>query len=872
MPIKPDNHLTNLQKDKQSATRSAAKDPANLTEISEKLEESEARYRAIFEYTGTAMIVIDRDTTILMANHKLEEITGYAHEESLKRRKWTEVVVPEDAERMMEYHQKRRDNPDSVPNEYEFRLIDKNGNRRDLLLNAVLIPGTDQTLVSLVDITPLRSSVRALRESEKRYRNLVENATDIIYTTDLEGNFTSANASALATYGFTAEDILKTNIRALIDPAYLQLALEKMADKISSPSSTRYELLTRTGSGKPVWIEVSTRIIREADRSIGIQGIARDITERKLYEEQLRDSITRFKETADLLPGIICEIDTNLRLTYTNELGLTFFGFTHEDFERGISVLDIVPLNERPRFLQDVANISSGDFGNPKLYELVRQDGSRLQMIINSAPIQKNGITVGIRSSLVDITDRVTAELRLRESEERFRTIFSSSPIGIALFSPDGRLTDNNISFSAMAPAEINLSQQGALFSIPGMSKALREKLDEGIPVNYETSYRTEGGGSISKLSFEWNLTTICSAEKEPAMYLAQVQNITIRKQTLDAVIQKERNATARAEALVVGLQRELREKKGISNMVSRSPQMQQIFGILPEVAQASATVMVIGDSGTGKELIARSLHDLSSRKERPFVAINCSALPDNLLESELFGYCAGAFTDAKKDKPGRFALAEGGTIFLDEIGDISPAMQVKLLRVLQERIYEPLGATTPQTADVRVIAATNKDLRAMVTKGSFREDLFYRINIVTISLPPLKERRCDIPILCAHFVDKFNIQYKKHIAGVSNDAMQLLLAHEFPGNIRELENIIEHAFIFCKDEQIGTTHLPALLRDHSPESDSAVLSSIKNFEELERLYLKAILAECGNDRIKAAERLGIHKATIFRKIKQLGL
>jgi len=829
-------------------------------------------YRSAFEYTGTAMLVIDSDTTILTANHTLEEITGYAHEESLKRRKWTEVVVPEDLERMLEYHQKRREAPESVPGEYEFRLIDRYGGKRDMLLHVAIIPGTDKSLVSLVDISRLKKTERALRKSEHKYRDLFENATDIIYTIDLEGNFTSANLSALKTYGYNEDDILRTNIRELIDPTYLGFALEKISDKVQQSTQTRYEILTRTRSGEPVWVEVSTRLIRDADRTVGIQGIARDITERKMYEEKLQESMNRFKETADLLPGIICEIDTSLNLLYANELGLSIFGFTSEDFKRGISVLEIVPEDERERFFQDIRNISSGDYGNPKLYELISRDGRKLQMIINSSPIIKNGTVIGIRSSLFDISDRIFAEKQLRESEERFRSVFSFSPIGIALFNPAGRLIDFNDSFRTMLMLTGDTGRKIRLDTLTGLTSQRKKQLEEGTPVVTETRYSIDKDVESTTKSLEWHLSTISSGQNATTMFLAQVQDVTAREEAHEAHLQKERDATARAEARIAGLQRELSEQTSFHNMISRSPAMKQVFDIMPEVALASASVLIIGDSGTGKELIARSLHDLSSRKDNPFIAVNCGALPDTLLESELFGYRPGAFTDAKKDKPGRFALAEGGTLFLDEVGDISQAMQVKLLRVLQERVYEPLGATQPVKTDVRIIAATNKNIPDMVGKGMFREDLYYRINIVTVELPPLRERRCDIPLLCNHFIERFNLRYNKNITGLSDQALELLLAWDFPGNIRELENTIEHAFIFCKDSWIEVDHLPSVLRNRSGKNAQALLEGVKNLEDLERAFLQSQLADCNNDRAQVAQRLGIHKTTLFRKLRQLGI
>ncbi|HOP36411.1 MAG TPA: sigma 54-interacting transcriptional regulator, partial [Syntrophales bacterium] len=256
-------------------------------------------------------------------------------------------------------------------------------------------------------------------------------------------------------------------------------------------------------------------------------------------------------------------------------------------------------------------------------------------------------------------------------------------------------------------------------------------------------------------------------------------------------------------------LRRELEGKFRAGDLTSRSPLMQRLFEVLPAVAASPSTVLILGETGTGKELVARTIHSLSPRNRGPFVAVNCGALPDTLLESELFGYKAGAFTGARKDKPGRFALADGGTLFLDEISEVSPALQVRLLRVLQDRTYEPLGSTRSETADVRVIAATNEDLAERVRSGLFREDLYYRVNVVRLELPPLRRRKEDIPLLADQFIARFNHLQGKNVSGITPEALSLLMAYDWPGNIRELENAIERAFILVDDGTIGLPHLP---------------------------------------------------------------
>lgn len=321
----------------------------------------------------------------------------------------------------------------------------------------------------------------------------------------------------------------------------------------------------------------------------------------------------------------------------------------------------------------------------------------------------------------------------------------------------------------------------------------------------------------------------------------------------------------------VEALRQELKGRSTVGDLVSRSPLMQRVFEVLPAIAASPSTVLVLGETGTGKEVMARTIHSLSPRKEGPFVAVNCGALPDTLLESELFGYKKGAFTGAQQDKPGRFALARGGTIFLDEIGEISPALQVRLLRVLQERSYEPLGATRSENADVRVIVATNKDLAALVKQGRFREDLYYRVNVVRLELPPLRRRKEDIPLLAEQFIAYFNRLQQRKIQGLTTDATSLLMAYHWPGNIRELENSIERAFILCHNGLIDMSHLPSeLTGQHAGFVAESDLRSAR--AALDAQTILTALERNGFNRLAAAKELGIHKTTLFRRMKKLGL
>ena len=332
---------------------------------------------------------------------------------------------------------------------------------------------------------------------------------------------------------------------------------------------------------------------------------------------------------------------------------------------------------------------------------------------------------------------------------------------------------------------------------------------------------------------------------------------------------------TFRDLTALTSMRAQLHQKYSFDQLVSNSKVMQRLFAIMPEVAASPSTVLISGESGTGKELVARALYRISDRSTMPFVAVNCGALPEALLESELFGYKAGAFTDARKDKEGRFAAAEGGVLFLDEIGDVPQAIQVKLLRVLQEKVYEPLGSNSPVKTDVRIITATNRDLQTLVQAGKFREDLYYRLNVVRIHLPPLRERKEDIPLLVDQLIQEFSAQQAKDIVGIATSALNILMHHDFHGNIRELKNIIEYAFILCDGGYILPQHLPDPFNavPHLPETESeSDPERPHTLEEIERQAIFLALEKNKWKKSATCEELGISKDTLRRKLSKFNL
>jgi two-component system NtrC family response regulator len=367
-------------------------------------------------------------------------------------------------------------------------------------------------------------------------------------------------------------------------------------------------------------------------------------------------------------------------------------------------------------------------------------------------------------------------------------------------------------------------------------------------------------------------MTAFASVEAAVEAMRLGAENYLVKPLDVNAVLVFLEKALEKRRLVreAAGLRERVRERYRLDGLVGDAPELQAVYEVVKQAAPTKATVLVLGESGTGKELIAQALHELSPRKDKAFVKVACAALSETLLESELFGHERGSFTGAVGRKEGRFELADGGTLFLDEIGEISPTVQVKLLRALQTREFERVGGTQTLKVDVRVVAATNRDLAAESKAGRFREDLYYRLNVVAVTLPPLRRRRGDIPALAAHFIEKYCDSYGKKIKGLTPGTLNAMLAHDWPGNVRELENAIERAVVLCKGTELTADDLPATLRGARPaQRDAGSLIPGASLAEIEREAILRTLELLGGSTSRAAEMLGISVRKIQYRLKE---
>jgi formate hydrogenlyase transcriptional activator len=689
---------------------------------------------------------------------------------------------------------------------------------------------------------------------------LFKRSPDAVVVTDGAGKIVEANATAETLFGHTREELIGSPIEILI-PERFRPAHPAHRSAFSSQPSVRpmgigLELFGRRKDGTEFPVDVMLSPI-ELGESKCVLCVVRNISRRKRAEEALAQSEERLR----LLVGQVKEyaifmLDSAGNVATWNSgaerikgykaeeiIGMHFSRFyTQEDIEQG-----------KPARELQIA-VAEGQFEDEGWR--LRKDGSRFWAnVIITAIRDSNGSLLGFSKVTRDFTDRRQAEETIRVSEQRFRSLFEFSPDAIIVTDKQGKITETNQQVTSLFGYETAaLAGKSIQNLIPTWSQ--QQAKSSRLLARAELQGKHRNGQEIP-------LDLTVSKVDTPAgeIILNIVRDLSERVRAQEAL--------ERTELEKQYLEEELSLEHSFEDIIGESAGLKKVLKQVETVANADATVLILGETGTGKDLIARAIHQLSSRREKTLVKLNCAAIPTGLLESELFGHEKGAFTGALSQKVGRLELAHRGTLFLDEVGDLPLELQPKILRALQEKEFERLGSTRTIPVDVRLVAATNRNLEQMVAAREFRSDLYYRLRVFPITLPPLRERREDIPLLASYFVTKHARRMGKQIESIPKDVMKSLTKWDWPGNVRELENFIERAVILTKGPmlRVPLAELKAPVEDKSAEDTS--------LETTERHHILRVLKETKgviSGAKGAATRLGLKRTTLNSKLKKLGI
>jgi two-component system, NtrC family, response regulator HydG len=568
---------------------------------------------------------------------------------------------------------------------------------------------------------------------------------------------------------------------------------------------------------------------------------------------KMEKELERYRTIINEVEDAVAELDLNGTIQFSNLSGYRIWGAgVGETLGRSYrSYTD----RKTAQIIYEAYNrvFRTGMAGRNIIYEIIRNDGQR-RIVEDSVSLIRNqeGAITGFRTVSRDITDRKEAENKLAEHRTRLEAIFRSVKDAIITVDPELRVIEANASAQTICGLDAQ-SLVGRIFP-----QCLTKCAQSCCDVLQQTLQKKR---TIREYRVECGL----ARRHQQLVSVSSSPLLNPEGRFMGAVL------VIRDITVLRDMERELREKHQYQNIIGKSKKMQDIFALLEELADLETTVLLTGESGTGKELIAKALHYSGHRAFKPFMAVNCSALAESLLESELFGHVKGAFTGAINSRQGRFQAANGGTILLDEVGDISPLIQLKLLRVLQEKEFERVGEATAQKVDVRVIASTNKNLQEKIKRGEFREDLFYRLKVVEIHLPPLRERLDDVPLLADHFRQSFNRRFKKNIEGISSDVLATFMDYHWPGNVRELEHVIERAFVLCHGGMIVMEHLPTEIR-HRKAPAVPMAAGTRTDKPTQAQNIIDALNQTFWNKSKAAAALGISRQTLYRKMKAFDL
>jgi PAS domain S-box-containing protein len=800
-------------------------------------------------------------------NRQTLEYFGKTNEE-LKDWALTDAVHPDDIPRIIEA--RIRSIEEGRIYEVEHRCRRADGVYRWFQVRGLPVRDPENKIAAwyllLTDIDDRKRAEQKLLQSEADFRTITNNIPGFVHTMSPTGEVAFLNQQILEFFGKSSEELKDWAQSDVCHPDDLPRLLETLRRSFETGQICDVELRCRRADGVYRWFQSRGRPVRNAEGQITAwYFLLTDIDDRKRAEQKLRQSEQDLRTITDTIPQPIVVLSPDGRTLYVNQVALDLTGFTIDSLdERGFwfRVVHADDVNRLRTERQE--KLLRGDAFELEFRASFKNGQYRWQLMRYNPLKDESGQIIRWYSTATDIDDRKRAEERLRQSEENLRTITDTIRQPIVVLAPDGAmLYANRVALENSGLTMSELKDRGFLARVchlDDVDRVVDERsagLSKGLPFDSEMRVLFKSG------QYRWQLMQYNPLRDEYGQIIRWYATAT------DIDDRKRAEERLHNENLV--LREEIDRSSMFEEIVGSSKPMAALLKKVDKVAPSDSTVLILGETGTGKELIARALHRRSKRATRAFVKVNCAAIPQSLIASELFGHEKGAFTGALQRRLGRFEAANGGTLFLDEIGELPMETQIALLRVLQEREFERVGSNHPVSVDVRVIAATNRDLRAAVADGTFRQDLFFRLNVFPISVPPLRERVEDIPLLVEYFVGRFAKESGKRIRHISKDTLEQLKGYDWPGNIRELQNVIERAVILCETDTFLVDE-SWLEREPGESSQGEGLSALAD-REVE--MIEAALAET-HGRISgptgAAAKLGIPRQTLESKIRRLGI
>jgi PAS domain S-box-containing protein len=836
--------------------------------------QSQDEIRRIFDRIPALAWAARADGSAEFFNRRWLDYTGLSVEQA-RDWGWTVALHPDDLNGLVDYW--RSVLASREPGEVEARLRRFDGVYRWFLFRATPSFDDDGRVVKWfgtnTDIEDRKRAEILLAQSEERFRLIVESVPGFVCTLNATGEVELLNRQTLEYFGKTTEDLKEWTTSDAVHPDDLPRVVEAWRHAVETGQPYALELRQRRADGVYRWFQSRALPARDTEgRITGWYMLLTDIDDRKCAEAALRSSEQDLRLIIDSIPGFVATLSAAGEIELLNRQVLEYFGKTAEEIKNWATSDGIVHPDDVPGLMG--AWRRAIEAGQPVEIEhrSRRADGVYRWIQVRWLP-QRDADSRIVRwySLAMDIDERKRAEGELEKafdqiakSEAELRTIIDAIPQLIVALGADGNVLSANqalLEYTGLAKDDVRSERFGEVFH-PEDTERLRDEraaaIPRGIPFEYERRVRRRDG------QYRWVLVQynpVRDARGEVIRWYATGTDIDDRKQAEERTRQEN-----------VALREQIDRVFMFEEIVGSSPALKAVLSSIVKVAPTDSTVLITGETGTGKELVARAIHKASPRAGHAFISVNCAAIPPSLIASELFGHEKGAFTGALQRRQGRFELAHGGTIFLDEVGELPAETQIALLRVLQERQFERVGGSRAIPIDVRIIAATNRELTAAIAAGTFRTDLFYRLNVFPIDVPPLRQRKEDIPMLVAYFVKRYAATARKHISKVDKDTLARCLSYHWPGNIRELQNIVERSVILCTSDTFSVEQ--AWLSSPAVGRPGSVALTVA-LEDYEKSMIEKALAE-SNGKVAgpngAAAKLGVPRTTLDARIRQLSI